>query len=169
MRRAEPCAAPFAGQLNIIRELRRGELLRLDVALHRDGSAELTASWAHLLFDGWGTKNEVERQQARTDSAAARLLAVGESTAMKAVQAYLDLRRFAQLRGISAESLTIHKRILCLMPGIYILVTGVMLSQMKCGVVTISISGSQALIGSSLTIYEMEHCRQHSELYSVSF
>lgn len=72
---------------------------------------ELGLNVRQMLFDGWGTQNEVERQQARTDSAAARLLAVGESTAMNAVQAYIDLQRFSSLRDISAESLSIHKRI----------------------------------------------------------
>lgn len=64
-----------------------------------------------MLFDGWGTRSEVDRQKARTDSAAARLLAVGESTAMQAVQAYIDLQRQSELRDISAESLGVHKRI----------------------------------------------------------
>ena len=64
-----------------------------------------------MLFDGRGTESEVSRQQARTNSAAARLLTVGQSTAMKAVAAYVDLQRFREQRDISVESLTIHKRI----------------------------------------------------------
>ncbi len=72
---------------------------------------ELGLSVTQMLFDGWGTRSEVDRQQARTDSAAARLLSVGESTAMQAVQAYVDLGRRQSLRGISVESLQIHKRI----------------------------------------------------------
>lgn len=72
---------------------------------------ELGLNVRQMLFDGWGTRSEVARQQARTDSAAARLLAVGEATAMKAVEAYIDLQRYQALRGISAESLDIHRRI----------------------------------------------------------
>lgn len=72
---------------------------------------ELGLTVRQMLFDGWGTRSEVERQQARSDSAAARLLAVGETTAMQSVQAYLDLQRFSELRDISAESLRIHRRI----------------------------------------------------------
>ena len=45
---------------------------------------ELGLNIRQMLFDGWGTRSEVERQTARTDSAAARLLSVGASTAMKA-------------------------------------------------------------------------------------
>ena len=81
-----------------------------------NGSQELTRkelglTVRQMLFDGWATQNEVARQQARTDSAAARLLAVGESTALSATQAFVDLGRFAALRAISAESLEIHRRI----------------------------------------------------------
>ena len=36
---------------------------------------ELGLNVRQMLFDGWGTESEVERQKARTDSAAARLLA----------------------------------------------------------------------------------------------
>jgi adhesin transport system outer membrane protein len=81
-----------------------------------NGSEELTRrelglTVRQMLFDGWGTRSEVARQQARTDSAAARLLAVGESTALQATQAYIDLGRFQSLETISEESLEVHKRI----------------------------------------------------------
>ncbi len=81
-----------------------------------DGSNELTRkelglNVTQMLFDGWGTRSEVERQRARTESAAARLQSVGESTAMRATQAYVDLGRYQALRDISAESLQIHRRI----------------------------------------------------------
>lgn len=72
---------------------------------------ELGLTVSQMLFDGWGTRSEVERQQARTDSAAARLLAVGESTALAATEAYVDLGRFDSLKAISVESLEIHRRI----------------------------------------------------------
>ena len=81
-----------------------------------DGSNELTRTELGLaarqmLFDGWGTRSEVSRQQARADSAAAQLLSVGESTAMKAAKAYVDLQRYKDLRQISKENLDIHYRI----------------------------------------------------------
>lgn len=72
---------------------------------------ELGLNVRQMLFDGWGTRSEVERQRARTDSAAARLLAVGESTAMKAVTVYVDLQLYHELESISAENLKIHLRI----------------------------------------------------------
>ncbi|WP_164513189.1 TolC family outer membrane protein [Thiosocius teredinicola] len=72
---------------------------------------ELGLTVRQMLFDGWGTSSEVDRQNARMNSAAARLMSVGESTAMKAVQAYVDLNRYQQLQDISQQSLDIHRRI----------------------------------------------------------
>ena len=72
---------------------------------------ELGLAARQMLFDGWGTRSEVSRQRARADSAAAQLLSVGESTAMKAARAYVDLQRYRDLRQISKENLDIHIRI----------------------------------------------------------
>lgn len=72
---------------------------------------ELGLNIRQMLFDGWGTRSEVDRQMARTDSAAARLLSVGSSTSIKAVQAYVDLQRYRDLRGLSEDNLEVHKRI----------------------------------------------------------
>ena len=72
---------------------------------------ELGLNIRQMLFDGWGTRSEVERQEARADSAAARLLAIGESTAMKTTEAYVGLRLYKELEDISIENLKIHKRI----------------------------------------------------------
>ena len=72
---------------------------------------ELGLAARQMLFDGWGTRSEVSRQQARANSAAAQLLSVGESTAIKAARAYVDLQRYKDLRQISKENLDIHIRI----------------------------------------------------------
>lgn len=72
---------------------------------------ELGLNLRQMLFDGWGTTHEVNRQKARTNSAAARLLSVGESVAMEAAEAYVGLQRNQQLTAIAAESLETHKRI----------------------------------------------------------
>ena len=73
--------------------------------------SELGLNVTQMLFDGWGTRNEVERQSARAASAAARLRAVGENTLMSVAQAYVDLARFRDLRAVSDESLQTHRRI----------------------------------------------------------
>jgi adhesin transport system outer membrane protein len=72
---------------------------------------ELGVSVRQMLFDGWGTRSEVQRQQAREESAAARLLATGEATALAAVRAYTDLGRYQAIREISDQSLATHLRI----------------------------------------------------------
>ena len=72
---------------------------------------ELGLNARQMLFDGGGTEQEVERQKARKESAAANLSAVAEATAMDAVEAYVDLGRYQALHGITAESLEIHRRI----------------------------------------------------------
>lgn len=72
---------------------------------------ELGLSLRQMLFDGWGTRSEVSRQQARADSAAARLMAVGEATAMRTTEAYVGLARYQELYRISDDSLAVHRRI----------------------------------------------------------
>jgi len=64
-----------------------------------------------MLFDGWGTASEVERQEARTRSAVAEVAAVAESIAADAVAAYVDLWRFSELEALSERSLQVHLRI----------------------------------------------------------
>jgi len=72
---------------------------------------ELGLNLRQMLFDGGGTRSEIARQQARTNSAAARLMSVGEATAMEATEAFINLYRFESLRAITAENLRIHRRI----------------------------------------------------------
>ena len=72
---------------------------------------ELGLNLRQMLYDGRGTVSEVSRQRARMNSAAAQLDAVGQSTAMRAVQAYIDLYRFQSLYELNVESLNIHQRI----------------------------------------------------------
>lgn len=72
---------------------------------------ELGLNARQMIFDGWGTDNEVARQAARRSSAESRLYAVGEATAMQMVEAFVDLDRFHTLHRINAESLEIHRRI----------------------------------------------------------
>lgn len=72
---------------------------------------ELGLNARQMLYDGHGTESEVSRQQARMNSAAAQLIAAGQSTAMRTAQAYVDLDRFHALYALTEESLTIHRRI----------------------------------------------------------
>lgn len=80
------------------------------------GSVELTRkevglSASQMLFDGWGTSNEVLRQRARLESAAARVAEVAESLAMQTSEAFIDLLRFREIDVLSADNVKVHLRI----------------------------------------------------------
>ena len=72
---------------------------------------EFGVNASQMLFDGWGTQSELERQQSRRDSAAARLRGVSELVARQASEAYLDLLRYRELAALSVNNLEVHLRI----------------------------------------------------------
>ncbi len=72
--------------------------------------AELRLS--QLLFDGFETQGEIERQRARLDSAARRVEEAAEFTAVDAVQAHLDVLRLARIVELNETNLHEHEKIL---------------------------------------------------------
>ena len=71
---------------------------------------EASLSARQMLFDGFATKNEVERQQARVSSTAFTVQGVAENTALDAAEAYLNLLRNDTLLKLAQENLDAHKR-----------------------------------------------------------
>src|SRR3569623_284016 len=65
-----------------------------------------------LLFDGFTSINEVWRQTARVDSAAARVHERSELTALDAAEAYIDVVRYSRLVALADENVRAHSRIL---------------------------------------------------------
>jgi adhesin transport system outer membrane protein len=65
-----------------------------------------------LLFDGFQSINEIWRQTARTDSAAARVHERSELTALDAAEAYIDVVRYMRLVALGDENVRAHRRIL---------------------------------------------------------
>ena len=65
-----------------------------DRALNR---TEASLTLTQMLFDGFAVKSEVERNQARVDSAANRLAGTSEQVALQAVEAYLEVLRHRDL------------------------------------------------------------------------
>jgi adhesin transport system outer membrane protein len=65
-----------------------------------------------LLFDGFTSINEIWRQAARVDAAAARVHERSELTALDAADAYVDVVRYTRLVALSQENITAHRRIL---------------------------------------------------------
>jgi adhesin transport system outer membrane protein len=65
-----------------------------------------------LLFDGFTSINEIWRQTARVDSAAARVHERSELTALDAAEAYIDVVRYMRLVALANENVRAHRSIL---------------------------------------------------------
>jgi len=78
-----------------------------EVHLNRD-EARLDAR--QMLFDGMETKNEVERQEARTNSRAFSVFSSAENTGLDAVDAYLNVLRRQNLVELAQTNLEAHQR-----------------------------------------------------------
>ena len=65
-----------------------------------------------LLFDGWSTHYEVQRQKARVTSAAHRVDETAELVGLSVVEAYLNVLRQRYLLGISDQNVQDHVDIL---------------------------------------------------------
>ena len=61
-----------------------------------------------LIFDGNSTRNLVRQQKALVESALARLLGAKETTALRAVQVYLEVLRRDEIVRLSEENLGYH-------------------------------------------------------------
>ncbi len=61
-----------------------------------------------MLFDGYSTSSEVERQQARVHAAAARVVERSEFIALDVVQAYLDVMRQLDLVRFAEDNVRAH-------------------------------------------------------------
>ena len=64
------------------------------------------------LFEGYGTENEISRQQARLDSAGYSAQAKANQIALDMVTAYLNLLKEQELKLLANESKLTHERIL---------------------------------------------------------
>jgi outer membrane protein, adhesin transport system len=71
--------------------------------------SQLTLS--QMLFDGFATPSEVERQKARIDSASYRVAEAAEFIALDAVEAHLDVLRNLDLVELARENVAEHRRI----------------------------------------------------------
>lgn len=62
-----------------------------------------------LIFDGFETQSEVDRQKARVDSAAYRVGDTAETIGLNATLAYLDVARWRVLVGIAEDNVRAHE------------------------------------------------------------
>ena len=65
-----------------------------------------------MLFDGFATQSEVQRQIARIDSASRRVQETAEFIALDAVEAHLDMLRNQALVELARENIEQHQRML---------------------------------------------------------
>ncbi len=88
---------------------------RAAAGLGKDGDTwlwrtENSLTLTQLLFDGFATDSEVERQQARVDSAAHRVSDSSEIIGLNAVLAYLDVMRWHALVRIAQDNVRAHEQ-----------------------------------------------------------
>jgi adhesin transport system outer membrane protein len=80
---------------------------RGEVHLNRD---EASLNLRQMLFDGFETPNEVDRQEARTNSRAFGVFSAAENTALDAVLAYHNVLRQQKLVELAQTNLEAHQR-----------------------------------------------------------
>lgn len=76
--------------------------------LHR---SESSITVTQNLFSGYATRNEVARQTATVNSRAWTVLDTSETTALQAIQYYLDVLMRRQLVALAEENLKNHQRV----------------------------------------------------------
>jgi adhesin transport system outer membrane protein len=74
--------------------------------------AESQLTLSQMLFDGFATSSEVERQLARIDSASYRVQEAAEFIGLDAIEAHLNVLRNQQLVQLAEANLAEHRRIL---------------------------------------------------------
>ena len=72
---------------------------------------EATLNLRQMLFDGFATRSEVERQSARIESQKQTVEGTSENLGLKAVEMYLKVLRHKDLMAHSSENLEAHARI----------------------------------------------------------
>lgn len=74
--------------------------------------SEAELSISQLLFDGFETQGEIERQRARVDSAARRVTETAEFVALSAIEAHLEVMRAQRIVELNEENVRQHENIL---------------------------------------------------------
>ena len=64
------------------------------------------------LFDGFGTRGEIERQASRVDGAALRVRERSEFIALAVIREYLEMARTSRIIGLAKENIGYHQKIL---------------------------------------------------------
>ncbi|AGI23514.1 TolC family type I secretion outer membrane protein [Pseudomonas sp. ATCC 13867] len=73
------------------------------------GDAEIRLR--QMLFDGFGTPNEVKRNEANVNSKAFRILGTSETAALRTVEVYLEVLKRREMVTLAKNNLQAHERI----------------------------------------------------------
>lgn len=73
------------------------------------GRDEASIQVRQMIYDGFATSSEVNRQTARTNSRAYTVFGQAEITALNAVEAYINVLRREELLALSKENLAVHE------------------------------------------------------------
>lgn len=73
---------------------------------------EVSTRISQLIFDGYETRSEIERQAYRIDAAAYRVMERSEVLSLEAVRLYADVIRVQRLIGLARENAAYHRNIL---------------------------------------------------------
>lgn len=72
--------------------------------------SEAAVTLRQMVFDGFATSSEVNRQTARVNSAGFTITSVSENTALRATEVYLQLLRRDELLKLAEDNLQAHQR-----------------------------------------------------------
>lgn len=67
-------------------------------------------SLTQMIYDGFATRSEVERQQARSLSASRKVDGTSQQIGLRAVEAYLNVLRRSELLVLAQANLAVHER-----------------------------------------------------------
>ena len=73
------------------------------------GRDEASIQVRQMIYDGFATASEVNRQTARTNSRAYTVFGQAEITALNAVEAYINVLRREELLALAEENLAVHQ------------------------------------------------------------
>jgi len=73
---------------------------------------EITVSVTQVLFDGWQRSYDIQRNSARLNASALRVLGTAETSALDAIDVYIDVLRNQKLVSLARQNVTRHQEIL---------------------------------------------------------
>lgn len=66
---------------------------------------------SQILFDGFNTKNEIEKQQSQVHSAAYQIESTSAEVALQTIEAYLEVLRRQELVDLNKDNVVVHQKI----------------------------------------------------------